>query len=62
MSFTLSNFEKHIDRTILARGRDYFKSEAVISLDEIDEGHYEAEVQGSETYQVEVETDGDEIM
>lgn len=59
MKFTLDNFENHVPFKILARGMDYFEEGAVVSLEEVSEGHWEAEVEGSETYEVEVTIDDD---
>ncbi|HOF99790.1 MAG TPA: hypothetical protein PKW29_01665 [Clostridia bacterium] len=54
----LDDFEQHIEPAILKRGRDYYKSGAVVSLREMGDGVYQAEVRGSETYTVDVELDG----
>ena len=56
--FTLDNFEEQISREIVQRGRTYFQNDAVIYLDESDDNLWTAEVEGSETYQVEVELEG----
>lgn len=53
----LNDFENYIDRKILARGYDYFENSCVISIAEKDDNIYEAEVAGTERYQVEVELD-----
>lgn len=51
--FTLKNFERWINPTILQRGKKYYKDGAVLSIEE-DEGDWTAEVEGSDCYQVTV--------
>lgn len=53
----LSNFESYIDRIIFARGYDYYENDYVVSIEETDDNVYEAEVEGTELYTVEVELD-----
>lgn len=53
----LNNFESYIDKKILARGYDYYENDNVMSVKEIDDNVYEAEVEGTELYSVEVELD-----
>lgn len=55
----LNNFENYIDKTILARGTDYYENDYVVSVEEIDDNVYEAEVEGTELYTVEVELDNE---
>jgi uncharacterized Zn finger protein len=55
LMFTLDNFEEQISREIVQRGRNYFQNDAVIYLEDSEENLWTAEVEGSETYQVEVE-------
>jgi len=50
----LKNFESQIESKILARGKDYYKSGYIISL-EYENGAWIAEVEGSEDYIVTVE-------
>lgn len=52
---TLNNFEQEIDSKMLQKGRQYFESGAVISLDEGDNGRWQAEVEGTDTYETEVQ-------
>jgi hypothetical protein len=54
MGYPLDSFEQYIDRTILMRGKSYFESGAVLSMEEIDTGEYEAEVEGADVYEVQV--------
>jgi len=56
MNISLNNFEQDINSTILQRGLKYFKQGAVGNVDEISDGVYEAEVEGSEDYIVTVTT------
>ena len=51
------NFGKNIDPQILERGYNYFKNGNVISVDEADTGLWEAEVEGTELYNVTIRTD-----
>jgi uncharacterized Zn finger protein len=60
MPLTLQNFDKDAD-TITLRGKDYFTSGAVTSLEEVDEGEWEADVQGSEEYEVAIELSKNKI-
>ena len=49
----IQNFEKHIERKILARGKDYYFSQYIASL-EYDGEEWVAEVEGSDDYTVTV--------
>jgi hypothetical protein len=51
---TLKNFDKQIVDPILQRGKDYFTQGNVSSLEEVVDQYWTAEVEGSETYNVEV--------
>jgi len=51
---TLANFEAQVNSTILERGKQYYKSKAVSDLEEDEDHVWLAEVEGSETYQVEI--------
>jgi hypothetical protein len=55
----LNNFENHIDKKILARGYDYYENDYVASVEETDDNIYEAKVEGTELYTVEVELDNE---
>jgi uncharacterized Zn finger protein len=59
MQLSLENFKKEIASHILQRGRDYYDDGCVVSLEEIGDGHWMAEVEGTELYIVEVEQSGD---
>ncbi|MEW6468800.1 MAG: SWIM zinc finger family protein [Bacteroidota bacterium] len=54
MNFPIKQFEQFIDETILKRGLTYFKQGAVCTVDEITQGHYEAIVEGTEDYIVQI--------
>lgn len=51
----LKNFEQHVEDKILSRGRSY--TDAVMELQQVDEGEFCAEVMGSDEYQVFVKLD-----
>jgi uncharacterized Zn finger protein len=59
MPLSLENFKKEIASHILQRGRDYYDDGCVVGLEEIGDGHWMAEVEGTEIYIVEVEQSGD---
>lgn len=54
MKIPLNEFEQHIDEDILKRGLRYFKKGCVTSVDELSGGEYEAIVEGSDTYIVQL--------
>jgi len=54
---TFKDFEKNIDSQILERGFGYFQNGNVISVNEVDTGLWEAEVEGTENYFVTIRTD-----
>jgi len=56
----LYNFENYIDRKILSRGYDYYDNGCVSSVEEIADNVYEAEVEGTDLYTVEVKLDDKE--
>jgi uncharacterized Zn finger protein len=58
----LSNIEKYIDITILNLGLQYYESGRVEDLDEIVPGQYEATVNGTEDYFVEVSLEENKIV
>ncbi|KOY80117.1 SWIM zinc finger family protein [Lysinibacillus macroides] len=57
----IHTFEKHFNKIILQRGYDYFINEYVIDVIAIDEHNWQAEVEGSDLYivNVELEENGD---
>lgn len=52
MQIPFSHFEQYVDGAILDRGRSYFRNGHVISFEEIQPGEYEAVVEGTEDYLV----------
>lgn len=59
---TLKNFEKEIDLIVLQKGKQYYQSGQVVSLEEASDGAWSAEVDGSETYQVEMTIKENEVV
>lgn len=51
----ITDFEEYFSPRILERGKEYYRNHHVITLDCIEEGYYEAEVEGSQIYTVFVE-------
>lgn len=49
---TLQNFETQADPTILQRGKQYYSHQAIAWLEETGDNIWQAEVEGSDTYQV----------
>lgn len=58
----LSDFEQYLDGRILQRGLDYFHRGNVKNLEAINDGHYTAEVDGTDFYTVEVWVNQDMIV
>ncbi|WP_373512152.1 SWIM zinc finger domain-containing protein [Persicitalea sp.] len=56
--FTLDNFSEKITEKIVERGSDYFLNGAVTYLEEDEDGQWEAEVDGSETYHLDITLKG----
>lgn len=57
----IDDFENEIDATILGRGQAYFEEGAVVELEQVRQGLYEATVAGSDDYIVEVEIRNGEV-
>lgn len=53
----LQHFEAAFSKQILARGRDYYEEDAVENITQINETNWQAEVQGSELYIVDIVID-----
>ena len=51
---TLSNFEKQINDTVLKRGKSYYEQGMVVELEEAADNLWQAEVEGSDTYSIEI--------
>jgi hypothetical protein len=59
---TLQNFDKQINSTILQRGRQYYLNGNVTGMEETGNCTWSAEVEGTETYEIEITLKGkDEI-
>lgn len=52
MQIPLTEFEQHIDETILNRGLNYFTQGAVIDCDQVSKGEYLCTVEGTNNYEV----------
>ena len=61
MNIRLSDFEQQIDPAILKRGYGYFKKGYVTEVEDLGCGDYEATVEGSDIYTVNLHIDGDEV-
>jgi uncharacterized Zn finger protein len=57
MRLNLNNLSKYLDPVILDRGREYLLGGHVLSIEDIGDLAYRAEVEGSELYEVYVELD-----
>lgn len=53
----IKDFEKSFEKKILDRGKNYYNSGCVYSLEKTSDSAYTAEVDGSDVYQVDVELD-----
>ncbi len=62
MEIPLHQFEQYIDETILKRGLDYFKKGLVNLPEEVTPGKYEAIVEGSEDYSVQLQIKNETII
>ena len=51
-SISLDNFEEVIDTRILEKGFEYYKNDAILTIEQIDKGIWEAIVSGNENYEV----------
>lgn len=58
---TLDNFESFVPYKILMRGMDYYDSDAVSELEETSPGEWEATVDGTESYNIEISMNGAEV-
>lgn len=58
---TLDNFESSVPFKILMRGIDYYESGSVTELAETTPGEWEATVEGTEEYNIEISLDGTEV-
>lgn len=51
---TIKNFESHINGVILQRGKEYYRNGHLLHIEETNDNTWTAEVEGSETYTVNV--------
>ena len=58
----LKSFESDVERKIVERGLDYYRSGNVKKLEKVGENEFSAVVFGSEKYSVYIKTNGDEIV
>ena len=61
MNITLDNFEHHVPFKIWQRGMDYYDEGGVVDLEEVTPGEWEATVEGSMDYRVELSLNGREV-
>ncbi|HAN78326.1 MAG TPA: hypothetical protein DCQ31_11450, partial [Bacteroidales bacterium] len=61
MAIPYKSFEQHIDETILERGFQYFKKGYVNEPEEIGDGEFEATVEGTEQYLVQISISNNNI-
>jgi hypothetical protein len=62
MQLFFDNFKKEIASLILQRGRDYYDNGRVVSLEEIGDGHWRAEVEGTDLYSIEIKQEGEDSI
>lgn len=58
MEILLDEFEHQVDETILERGFDYFEKRYVTDVTAVGDGMYEITVEGSDTYTVRLNIQG----
>ncbi|WP_345263411.1 SWIM zinc finger family protein [Nibrella viscosa] len=61
MPLSLANFDQQLAAALLKKGQDYYKKGAVRELEQNDKGVWQAFVDGTESYEVEVELNGQTI-
>ncbi len=59
---TINNFKEHISQVIVDRGLKYFENGNVVLAEEVDDGVWEAAVEGSEEYTVRVKCNDSKII
>ena len=62
MKIPLNRFEESIEPSILKKGLSYFKNNKVVNFEEISKGQFEATVEGTENYTVQLEVDNGLIV
>lgn len=58
MTLTLDNFDQELPKDLLKKAQPYFQNGAVLYLEPDDDGIWKAEVDGSDTYSVEITLNG----
>ena len=58
---TINNFEENIDTRLLERGLQYYQEGNILTIEQIEEGLWEAIVSGTEHYEVIVELQDERI-
>lgn len=53
-NITLDNFEQIIDHRILERGFEYYKNDAILTIEQVDHGLWEAIISGNQKYDVSI--------
>src|SRR3972149_3489517 len=61
MNITLSNFESVIDHALVKRGRKYWQHRLVQDLEEIEDGKWTAQVEGTQVYEVRISISDDAV-
>jgi SWIM zinc finger len=59
---TLKNFEKHVGADIFKKGKKYFENGHVSNIEEVSDGNWNAEVEGTDKYEVEIEIINDNTV
>ena len=62
MPVTLTNFESHVERKIVERGLDYYRSGDIKKLEKVSENEFSAVVYGTEKYSLYVKVKDKEII
>ncbi|MFK8009605.1 MAG: SWIM zinc finger domain-containing protein [Saprospiraceae bacterium] len=59
---TVNNFEQNIDTRLLERGLQYYQEGNILTIEQIDQGLWEAIIAGSENYHIIIELHGEKIV
>jgi uncharacterized Zn finger protein len=62
MNIPLDHFEHSIEPSILKKGLSYFKNNKVVDFDEVSKGQFEATVEGTEDYTVQIQINNGAIV
>ncbi|GAB3219629.1 SWIM zinc finger family protein [Spirosoma arcticum] len=55
---TLDNFDQQLPKDLIKKAQPYFQNGAVLYVEQNDDGTWQAEVEGSDTYSIEITLDG----